>query len=132
MIKKAVMIAAGLTAAFSLASGPAFAAGDAAAGAKIFKKKCKACHSVQEGKNKVGPFLYGVYGRKAGTAKGYTRYKGLKGADFVWDEKLLDEWLTNPSAFAKEHTKNKKSSMTYKLKKENQRADVIEYLKTVK
>ena len=41
-------------------------AADAEAGKKVFNK-CAACHSVEPGKNKIGPSLFGVYGRKAGT-----------------------------------------------------------------
>ena len=63
----------------SLATTVVLAAGPALAdhGAKVFKK-CKACHTTTAGKHRVGPSLAGVVGRKAGTAKGYKKYKGLK------------------------------------------------------
>ncbi len=111
-------------------SAPSMAASDAAAGEKVFKKRCKACHSVAEGKNKVGPSLFGVVGRQAGGTD-FKRYKGLKGADFSWDEESLDTWLKNPKAFIKSKG-GKSTSMGFKLKKDANRADVIEYLKTVK
>jgi cytochrome c len=111
--------------AMALAATSAFADGDAAKGEKVFKKKCKACHTVKAGMNKVGPSLAGIVGKKAGMVAGYKKYKGLKGADFVWDDANLDKWLTNPKKFI-----GKKTSMSFKLKKADARADVIAYLKT--
>jgi cytochrome c len=100
----------------------------AADGAKVFKK-CAACHSTEDGKHKVGPSLAGVVGRKAGTAEGFEkRYKGLKDADWSWDEASLMAYLENPSKFTKAKT-GKRSSMGLKLKKEDDRKAVIEYLK---
>ena len=102
----------------------AFAA-DAAKGKKLFTK-CKACHSVDAPKNKVGPHLVGIVGRNAGTADGYTKYsKAIKDSGIVWDEANLDKWLTNPKAMYP------KTKMIYTgLKKAEDRAHVIEYLKT--
>ena len=125
---KSVLVALGMTAAIIMASSSAFAAGDAKKGAKVFKK-CKACHAVKAGKHKVGPSLSGVVGRKAGTAAGYKKYKGLKKADWSWDEKALDEWLSNPKKFAK--SRSRKTSMVFKLKKAKDRANVIAYLKSI-
>ena len=113
-----------------LGATPAIAGGDAVRGKKVFNK-CKACHSIKVGKHKIGPSLAGVIGRKAGTAKGFKRYKGLKGADWVWDEATLDEYLTNPKLFVKSRNK-RKSSMILKLKKKRDRDNVIAYLKTLK
>ena len=129
-MRKEKFVALALAAGMALASGSAWAAGDAAKGKKVFNK-CKACHSIKAGKAKVGPSLAGVVGRKAGTADGFKRYKGLKGADWTWDEALLDEWLADPKKFAKART-GKRTSMGFKLKKAGQRADVIVYLKTLK
>lgn len=99
----------------------------AADGAKVFNK-CKACHSLEAGQHKVGPSLAGVVGRKAGTAEGYKNYKGLKDADWVWDEAALMAYLEDPSDYTKGKTGNR-SSMSLKLKKEDERKAVIEYLK---
>ncbi len=97
-------------------------------GAKVFNK-CKACHTLEVGKNKVGPSLAGVVGRKAGTAEGYKNYKGLKGAEWTWDEAALMEYLEDPSAFTKAKM-GTSSSMTLKLKKEDERKAVIDYMKS--
>jgi cytochrome c len=110
----------------SLFSGAALASGDAAKGEKTFKK-CKACHSVKEGaKHKIGPNLFGVVGRDvAGTD--FKKYKALSADDGVWDEATLDKWLKNPKKF-----NGKKTSMSLKLKKEDDRENIIAYLKTLK
>ena len=96
-----------------LGATPAIAGGDAVRGKKVFNK-CKACHSIKVGKHKIGPSLAGIVGRKAGTAKGFKRYKGLRGADWAWDEATLDEYLTNPKLFVKSRN-NRKSTMILKL-----------------
>jgi cytochrome c len=113
-----------------LGATPAIAGGDAVRGKKVFNK-CKACHSIKAGKHKIGPSLASVIGRKAGTAKGFKRYKGLKGADWAWDEETLDDYLTNPKIFVKSRNK-RKSAMMLKLKKKRDRDNVIAYLKTLK
>jgi cytochrome c len=133
MTKKALMIfaMAMAMAVFGKSAIAGDAAGDAAAGEQIFNKKCKTCHTVEEGKHRTGPSLFGVVGRKAGSTD-FKRYKGLKGADFVWNDQLLMEWIDDPKAFVQAHTDNKSTSMTFKLKDEKERADVVAYLNTVK
>ena len=113
----------------ALYANTASAAGDAKKGKKVFNK-CKACHAVKVGKNKTGPSLAGIVGKKAGTVEGYKKYKGLKGADWVWDEANLDGWLKNPKKWLKAKNGNK-SRMVYKLKNTEKRADLIAYLKTL-
>lgn len=110
--------------ALSIAASPALASGDAEAGAGVFKKRCMACHSIEAGKHKSGPSLAGIIGNKAATTD-FSKYKGLKGSSVVWDEKNLDEFLANPKKFVGAKT------MAYKLKKENEREDVIAYLKSL-
>ncbi|MCW5699917.1 MAG: c-type cytochrome [Rhodospirillales bacterium] len=129
MLRKALAaIGIAVAVSMSFASAPSIA-GDAAAGEDVFKKKCKSCHDLE--KDKTGPALGGVVGRKAGSAE-FKRYKGLVDADFEWTPELLDEWIKDPKAFVEAHTQNKSTSMTFKLADDGQRADVIEYLKTAK
>ncbi len=89
---------AGLTMAglLTLASAPALADGDAAAGATLFKQKCGLCHAAVAGQNKIGPSLYGVVGRAAGSLPDYTYSDAMKGANRTWDAATLDPYLTNP------------------------------------
>ncbi len=106
-------------------ASPAFAEGDPSKGKKGFKK-CKACHTLKQGgKHRVGPNLYSIIGRQAGTAKGYKKYsKGLKSAGFTWDEALLDQYLKSPRKMIKG------GRMAFPgLKKEVDRANIIAYLK---
>jgi len=95
-----------------------------------FKKFCAICHSIEAGKNKGGPSLHNIIGKKAGTVEGYKKYKGLKGADFTWTEENLDVFIANPKKFVKENTSNTRSGMTAKVKKAPDRALVMEYLKS--
>jgi cytochrome c len=101
---------------------PAFAGADD--GAKLYKKRCAACHTTVAGKHRSGPSLAGIMGRKAGSTD-FAKYKGLKGSDVVWDEKNMDKFLVNPKKFVGAKT------MTFKLKKEKDRVVIIEYLKTL-
>jgi nitrite reductase (NO-forming) len=97
-------------------------AGDASAGRLVFRK-CQACHSIEPGKNLLGPSLAGVIGRKAGTEAGYNYSPAMKSADIVWSAQTLDQYLTDP---AKVVPGNK---MPFPgLKTDHDRADVIAYL----
>ena len=111
-------------------AGAALAEGDIKKGEKVFKK-CKACHQVGEkAKNKVGPILNDVVGRKIAAGEGFKYSKAFIAKaeaepEFVWDDANLDAYLTKPRDFIK---KNKMSFAG--LKKEKDRVNVIAYLKT--
>jgi cytochrome c len=109
-----------------LFAAPAHADGDAAKGEKVFAK-CKACHEVEKGVNKVGPTLKGVVGRKAASVPEYKYSEAMlaKGTEgVVWDEATLMVYLPDPKAFVP------KTKMAFAgLKKPEDVADVIAYLK---
>lgn len=110
-----------------LPAGTALAEGDPAAGKTVFRK-CLACHTVQAGKNRVGPSLAGIVGRKAGTVEGF-KYSDAMTAfgagGGVWDDKSLDAYIADP----KDYIKGNKMAFPG-IKKAEERADVIAYLKS--
>ena len=116
-----------LTLPFLLMAGsPSLLAADAAAGKKQFKN-CKACHSVKDGGNKIGPTLHKIIGRASASISGVEYSDGLKTLGITWDEANLDKWIKKPKAMVKG------TKMIFPgLKKADKRADLIEYLKTLK
>ncbi len=93
------MVAASALALTALATVPASAEGDAAAGEKIFNTKCKVCHQIGPGaKNFVGPDLNGVIGRKAGAVEGYSYSDAMKASGLTWDEATFKEYIKDPKA----------------------------------
>jgi cytochrome c len=107
----------------TLATAPSRADGDADKGKKVFAK-CMACHTLEAGKNKVGPSLHGIIGRKSGSVEGFTYSDAMKNAGLTWDEATLDKYLTAPK---KEVPGNKMAFPG--LPKPDDRANVIAYLK---
>ncbi len=100
-------------------------AGDAVAGKKVFRL-CRACHVAEEAKNKVGPYLKGVVGRKAASIDGFNYSKAFKAVDIRWNEENLAQFLAKPRAFIKGNR------MSFPgLKKEEDVQNVIAYLKSV-
>lgn len=115
------------TVGIGLMSGAALAGGEAAKGEKIFKK-CMACHAIADKTNKVGPHLVGLVGRAVASVEGYAYSDSMKeyaAAGAVWDEPALLAFLENPKAIVA------KSKMAFPgLKKEDEREDLIAFLKT--
>ena len=100
-----------------------FASTSSAEGAKIFKK-CAACHSIsQGGRNKIGPALWGVLGRKAGSVSGYKYSKAIIAYGKSWSFEEMNGFLLKP----KEWIKGTKMSFAG-LKNANERAAIILYM----
>lgn len=114
-----IVVLAGL----ALCPTGAVAEGDASRGEKLFAR-CSACHSVN-GQNKVGPSLTGVVGRKAGSVEGARYSKPLVQSDIVWTEQNLDAYLAAPASLVRGTT------MTMRITKEQDRQDLISYLKSL-
>jgi cytochrome c len=102
--------------------GLAQAEGDAAKGKKVFNK-CKTCHSLEAGKNKIGPSLHGLFGRTAGSVEGFKYSDAMAESGIVWDEETIELFVTKP----KDMMPGTKMVFTG-LKKEDQRKDLIAYL----
>ena len=98
------LISAPAVTAFSLLLSVNYAhSADLSKGKKVFNK-CKACHTLVAGKNRIGPSLSGLFGRAAGTAPKYRYSKAMKSAGaggLVWTEKTLAEYLVKPRAYVK-------------------------------
>jgi nitrite reductase (NO-forming) len=104
------------------AESTAIAGADPAAGRQVFRK-CQACHSMEPGKNLLGPSLAGIIGRKAGSEAGYSYSPAMKQADIVWDAKSLDAYLVDPARTVPGNR------MPFPgLKTENDRKDLIAFL----
>ncbi len=100
--------------------------GDAAAG-KIVFNKCGICHSVKEGENKIGPSLYGVVGRPSHSIASFNYSDAMKAYDVTWDQPTLDHYLVDPRGVVPG------TRMIFVgLKKDEDRANVIAYLETLK
>ena len=121
---KEMLAALALSVAVSVSAGAA-AAGDAGNGEAVFKKKCKACHTLVEGgKHKMGPNLFGIVGAVAGSTD-FAKYKQLKDSSVVWSTETLDLFLADPSGFAGGKVNMKP------LADSAARADVIAFMKTM-
>jgi len=102
-------------------------AADPAAGEKIFKTQCGICHAVAAGQNRIGPTLFGVVGRPAGSVPGFNYTADHKKLGVTWDAATLDKYLTNPRAMVPD------TSMVYAGLKDNaERADLVAYLETLR
>ena len=122
-MKRLVMIAG--TALLALTVN-ASAEGDAHKGEKVFKK-CAACHMIgPDAKNKVGPELNGIVGRKVASIDDFKYSPAMKefgDGDKVWDAETLSTYLTKPKDVVP------KTKMAFAgLKKDHDRENIIAYL----
>lgn len=133
-MRRMILIFAGVVLILGTALGSVFwvyasspsVVGDSARGAQIFPA-CRACHSLDPGRNMTGPSLAGIWGRKAGSLESFERYSpALKASGIVWNEKTLDAWLKSPAEFIPDNR------MTFPgIKGDKVRADLIAYLRAV-
>jgi cytochrome c len=100
---------------------PAAANADPERGRQLFEKRCTGCHSLD--KNKEGPRLRGVYGRRSGSIPDFTYSDPLKASNIVWDERSLNEWLTNPETVVRDN------DMAFHVSNAEERASIIQFLR---
>ena len=110
-----------------MSASPFAFAGDGAAGSGVFKTECAECHSIKEGRNKKGPSLFAVVGRKAAGLPDYHYSDALTQANWVWTEEKLHSYLSQPAKQANPGTKMKYEGLT----DSKQLEDLISYLSTV-
>lgn len=92
-------------------------------GAELFVKNCQTCHTIaKEGSKRVGPPLWGVIGRKAGSLEGYPYSAGLKTSGIFWTRDTLDQWLTFPKKMVRD------TNMVYRQTKPEIRKAIIDYV----
>jgi cytochrome c len=102
-------------------SAPSDTKASAAAGRAAFEKRCTGCHALD--RDKEGPRLAGVVGRKAGTVSAFPYSSAVKKSAVVWDEAALDKWLTDPDSVIPD------SDMAFHLDNSAERAAIIAFLK---
>src|SRR2546425_2425299 len=68
----------------------------AASAEQVFNNACRTCHTIKEGDNRLGPNLYKIIGRQAGSLPDYNYSSAMKEAGFVWDEEKLGRFIANP------------------------------------
>ncbi len=112
--------------AIALMSSQALAAGDVAKGEKI-AKKCKACHTMNEGgKNRLGPNLFGILGQPAGAREGYKYSKAMSASGIIWDDATFIDFVLKPKKVIPG------TKMSFRgIKKASQREDLLAYFQTL-
>ncbi len=106
---------------------PARAAGDVDKGKDVFATECAECHSAREGKNKKGPSMFAVVGRKAASVPDATYSDALKGSGILWTPDKIDAYVSAPKKLVPG------GKMKYDgLASAAERADLLAYLATLR
>jgi len=128
MTERAAIILVLATAIVAQSGAPAGAdQPDIQDGQAQFKQICATCHTNEPAKNRIGPSLFGLIGRRSGSAPGFNYSDAMKSAGIVWDEQTLDKYLADPKAFVPGN------KMPYLgVKKAETRHDIISYLRTLR
>lgn len=118
-----------------LCAPAAHANGDAANGASVFKQ-CGACHSAEKGQNIVGPSLYGVIGRPAGSISGFSYSPAMQEAaakGLLWTPENVTAYLADPRKFLRDFAgdPDARNKMTFSLADPADRDDVVTFLQSL-
>ena len=123
-MKRVYVFATAVLGTLSFGMTAAFSEGNPTRGQRVFGP-CAMCHSLQPDQNMTGPSLAGLWNRKAGSLRSFTRYSpALQSSNIVWNDKTLDEWVTDPQHLIPGN------QMTFAgIKDAPQRADLLAFLK---
>jgi cytochrome c len=92
-----------------------------------FNNHCRECHTVDRGDNRLGPTLYDVVGRKAGSLASFPNYSSaVQDSGIVWDAATLDKWIANPEAYLPDNNMRPFAGVT----DAKERALIISYLES--
>jgi cytochrome c len=116
----------GLVITLELAPAPAWSQ-DAGAGAKVFQRSCSVYHSVARGETLVGPSLFGVVGREAGSIPDFRYSAATRDSKIIWSTEELDRYVTMPKEVVPGTTMGFRG-----LGDPKQRTDLIRYLETLR
>jgi cytochrome c len=127
-VRNGAVLLAGLAAA-CLAGAAARADGDPAKGKAAFVRQCAICHTTdKDGDNRMGPNLFGIVGRKAGTVAGFTYSNAFKSrANWEWTEDAIGGWAMFPSTMVPGTAMGVFQGIA-----ERDRDDLVAYLTTLK
>lgn len=92
-----------------------------------FNNACRTCHSMKEGDHRLGPSLYGVVGRKAGSVEGYPFSSAMQQSTIVWTEENLDQFIANPDKVVLGNAMKPYGG----IDDPGQRGEIITYLKSI-
>lgn len=100
----------------------------AQSGKVTFNNRCRTCHSVREGDNRLGPSLHNIFGAKAGASTGFKAYsQALLDSGVVWTEETLDKFIANPDEVIPGNNMKPYGGVT----DEAERQRIVEYLKSL-
>lgn len=101
--------------------------GDAESGSKLFRRKCKVCHTAEkDGRNMTGPNLWNIVGRERASIDGFRYSTPMQTLGGTWSEDAIKSFIASPRTFLPD------TKMTFAgLKKESEREDVLAFLKTL-
>lgn len=112
--------------ALLLGSQTSHAAGDPKRGAGEFAQDCAVCHSAMAGKNKMGPSMFAIVGRKAGSMADFVYSDAMKQSAIDWTPDKLDAYMANPKQLVPGN------KMPFGgISEAQERADIIAYLNTL-
>jgi len=121
-MKNIVLAALALAAASWATHASVAQEADAAAGERLFRQRCGACHQIETTRNGVGPHLQGVVGRAAGRVEGFNYSPALRGSGITWTAETLETYLTNPTAMVQG------TRMVQRFNNADERRTIIEFL----